>query len=236
MPSSMAARSASRSPYGDDPEAGGERAEALPGQRVGGEADDGGGAAVEVAGRHDDVRLARGHALDVVAPLAGHLDRGLHRLRAGVHGQHPVHPGQRRQVPAERAELVVVEGPAGQGHPVELVAGRLQQHRVPVPEVESGVPRQAVEVAAAVHVGHPGALGLRDHHRQRVVVVRHVPAREAEVLLGAGGGRTAPRLRHRPHAPVVSRRTKPAQPAPAASTPSRAITAAAPAANGSAGT
>ena len=98
-------------------------------ERVGREADDGGGAAVEVAGGHDDVRLAGRHALDVVAPLAGDLDRGLDRLGAGVHRQHPVLAGQLRQVAAERAELVVVEGPAGQRHPVELVARRLRAAR-----------------------------------------------------------------------------------------------------------
>ena len=36
------------------------------------------------------VAWSAGHALDLVAPLAGHLDRGLHRLGAGVHRQHQV--------------------------------------------------------------------------------------------------------------------------------------------------
>ena len=71
-----------------------------------------------------DVRLAGRHALDLVAPLAGHLDRGLDRLGAGVHRQHQVLAAQLGELLAEGRELVVEERPAGQGQPVELVAGR----------------------------------------------------------------------------------------------------------------
>ena len=61
------------------------------GVRVGGEADDRGGPAVEVARRTTMIRLVGRHALDRVAPLARDLDRGLDRLGAGVHRQHHVH-------------------------------------------------------------------------------------------------------------------------------------------------
>ena len=68
-----------------------------------------------------------GDALDLVAPLAGHLDRGLHRLGAGVHRQHQVLAAERGQLVAELGELVVDERPAGQREPVELgVRGRDQ--------------------------------------------------------------------------------------------------------------
>ena len=139
-----------------------------------GEADDRGGPAVEVAARRrrSCAWLVR-HALDLVAPLAGDLDRGLDRLGAGVHRQHHVLAGTAR--PARRqngAELVVVERPAGQRDPVELRAGGGDQRRVPVAEVQRRVAGEAVQVAPAVDVGHPGALGVGDDDRQRVVVVR----------------------------------------------------------------
>ena len=53
---------------------------------VGGEGDDGDGAPVEVVGGHNDLGLVGGDLFDI-APLAGQLEGGLHRLGAGVHGQ-----------------------------------------------------------------------------------------------------------------------------------------------------
>ena len=153
-------------------EAGRERAEAVAGVGVVGEADDRGGAAVEVAGGDDDLGLVGGHALDLVAPLAGDLDRGLDGLGAGVHRQHQVLAAQVGEGGGEVGELVVHEGPAGQRQLVELGVRGGEQRRVAVAEVERGVAGQQVEEATSVDVGHPGALGVRDHHGQRVVVVR----------------------------------------------------------------
>ena len=118
-----------------------------------------------------------GHALDLVAPLAGGLDRRFHRLRAGVHRQHHLHARQLRELGAERAELVVLEGPADQRDPVQLPLRGRDQRGVAVAEVERRVGRQHVQVAAALGVGDPGALGLGDHDGQRVVVVRAVRLR-----------------------------------------------------------
>ena len=82
---------------------------------VGREADDGGGAAVEVALRHDDLALGIGDALDVVAPLARGLDGGLHRLRPAIHGQRLVEAGERAQLLQQDGQAVVAEGPRGEG-------------------------------------------------------------------------------------------------------------------------
>ena len=88
-----------------------------------GEADDGRGAAVEVALHDHDAGGALGDALDAVAPLAGDLEGGLDGLGAGVHRQDHVLAGEAGQRLGERAELVVVEGAAGQGQPAELLLG-----------------------------------------------------------------------------------------------------------------
>ena len=157
---------------GDGDEAGRERAEAVAGVGVVGEADDGGGPAVEVAGGDDDLGLVGGDALDLVAPLAGDLDRGLDGLGAGVHRQHEVLAAQVAERGGEVGEPVVHERPAGERQLVELGVGGGEQRGVAVAEVERGVAGQQVEEATAVDVGHPGALGVGDHHRQRVVVVR----------------------------------------------------------------
>ena len=68
-------------------------------------ADDRRGAAREVAGGDDDLRLSVADALDLVGPLAGRLDRRLDRFGPGVHRQSAGHPGQRAE-PFEKASRV----------------------------------------------------------------------------------------------------------------------------------
>ena len=157
---------------------------------VGGEADDGGGAAVEVAARHDDPGAAVRDALDLVAPFAGGLDRRLHRLGAGVHRQHRLHAAQVGQLGAERGEAVVVERPRGERETVQLGLGRRDQPAVAVAEVERRVAGEQVQVAAALHVRHPRALGGRHDDRQRVIGVRAVRVRGRDQLGGHPGGRS----------------------------------------------
>ena len=123
------------------------------------------------------------HALHPVRPFAGHLDRRFDGLGAGVHRQHHLGAGQLGQFLAERPELVVVERPRGQRDLAHLLDGRGDQGRVLVAEVERRVAGEHVEVALAGHVGDPGTVGGRDHHRQRVVVVRAPPIVEVEVGL-----------------------------------------------------
>jgi hypothetical protein len=91
-------------------------------------------------------------ALDLVAPLAGRLDGGLDRLGAGVHRQDGLHGAQLGQRLAEGAETVMIDGAAGQGDPLQLRAGGLEESRVPVAEVHRRVGHHHVEVAAAVVV------------------------------------------------------------------------------------
>ena len=43
-----------------------------------------------------------------------------------------------------------------------------------VPLVHRRIRRQAIEVALAVHVVHPDALGALDHHVERMIVVSSV--------------------------------------------------------------
>ncbi len=140
---------------------------------------------MEVAVADEDRRPAGRDALDLVAPFARGLDRRLDGLGAGVHRQHAVLAAERGEVARERPELVVGERAARERHAVELVAGGGDEPRVAVAEVQRRVGRQRVEVAAAAVVVDPGALGARDRHRQRVVVV-------GGVALGDGGGVLAP--------------------------------------------
>ena len=155
-------------------EPGRERAEAGARGRIVGEADDRGRAAVEVAAEDDDPGPVVGHALRLVAPLAGHLERGLHGLGARVHRQDHVHAAQRRELRGEGAQQVVVERAAGEREAAELPLGRGDEARMAVAEVQRAVAREQVQVAAPVDVLDPGALAAGEHDRQRMVVVRGV--------------------------------------------------------------
>ena len=68
--------------------------------------------------------------------------------------------GKCRKIPTEGAKLVVVKGATGQGEPIKLGARGFDQGGMPVAEVERGIGGQAVEVAAAVDVGHPGSVAM----------------------------------------------------------------------------
>jgi len=101
-------------------EAGGERAEIGAGLAVGGERHDRGGATMEAGAGGDDFGAVGRYTLDLVGPLAGDLDRGFHRLRAGVHRQH--HPDTAGRAPAGTQLEVLDED----GHQVDGgVVGRV---------------------------------------------------------------------------------------------------------------
>ena len=113
-------------------------------------------------------------ALDLVAPLAGDLDRGLDGLGAGVHRQHHLLAAQVAERGGRTAEPVVLERPAGEGQPVELGVRGREQARVAVAEVQRGVAGEQVQVAVPSTSVTQAPSAVRDHHRQRVVVVRAV--------------------------------------------------------------
>ncbi|SLE01310.1 Uncharacterised protein [Mycobacteroides abscessus subsp. massiliense] len=85
--------------------------------------------------RNHDIGLARGHAFDIGTPLAGDLDAALHCLGPGIHRQHHALAAEPGQVATESAEAIRVEGPAHQGHGVELCVRRREDLGVPVAEV-----------------------------------------------------------------------------------------------------
>ena len=85
---------------------------------------------------------------------------------------------------------------------------RADEVGVPVPEVQRRVGGEHVEVAPAIDVGDPGALGLGHDDRQGVVVVRAESLDELDLRLGLSRRRDAGNLiaglGHRGHAvPLV---------------------------------
>jgi hypothetical protein len=111
---------------------------------------------VEVAGGDVDLCAPVGYPFHLVTPFAGHLDSGLHRVSAGVHRQHRLLADQRGELGAERPELVVQEGPAGEGDPIELGACRGEQSLVVVTGAHRRVGGEEVQVTPPGDVGDPG--------------------------------------------------------------------------------
>ena len=139
---------------------------------------------MEVAVADDDLSLAIGHALDLVAPLARNLDRGLNRLRARVHGEGHVVAQQVAQLLAERPQLVVAERARGKRGLFGLFHHGVDNARVAVALADRGVGAQAIHVALALDVGHPNAFGVFDHHVQRMIDVGDIGILEFDVSLG----------------------------------------------------
>ena len=168
---------------GDGHKAGGERAEAFAVLRFAGETDDGDGAAVKVPGADDHLGPVRRHPFDRIAPLAGRLQRRLHRLGPRVHQEHHLIAGQFAQLLLQKRQLVVAEGAGGEGEPAGLLGERPQEAGVAVPLVDGRVGAQEIHVAPPLHIPHPHSLRPADHHIQRPVVVGAVGFFQGDVLL-----------------------------------------------------
>mmetsp|Transcript_4707 Transcript_4707/g.15636 ORF Transcript_4707/g.15636 Transcript_4707/m.15636 type:complete len:291 (+) Transcript_4707:992-1864(+) len=99
------------------------------------------GAAPKVVLGHDHLGRVVRDALDPVPPLAGDLDRGLPRLHSAVHREHLVVVEVGGDEPRVGAQLVVVEGPGGEGQRLGLVYERPHDVRVRVALVDRRVGR-----------------------------------------------------------------------------------------------
>ncbi len=146
-------------------------AETGSGDRVGGEADDGGRAAVEVAGADDDVCLSPSDAFGLVAPFPCDLDGRLDRFGAGVHREHRTLAAEAGEGFGVGGESVAAEGTTGQGERLELAAGGGDQTGMLMPEVQRRVAGEKVEILPAVDVEDTASLtALEDDRQWRIVV------------------------------------------------------------------
>ena len=139
---------------------------------------------MKVVGADDDFGFAVGNAFELVAPLAGRLHGGLHRLRARVHGQRHLETGQVVEFLIEQRQLIVAKGARCQRDLARLVDHGLQDFGMAVPLVDGGVRRQAIEIAIAFHVINPDPFRVFDNHVERMVVVRAVLIFECDQFAG----------------------------------------------------
>ena len=80
------------------------------------------------------------------------------------------------EVAEEQRELVVAEGARGKRHPRSLGLQRFENLRMAVALVDGRIRGEKVEIAAAVDVGHPRALGAFDDDIEGMVVVMRAVA------------------------------------------------------------
>ncbi len=132
---------------------------------------------------------AQGHPVEAVGEgdyqlaagdLAGELDRRLDRVGAGRAGEHRpvIEPARLEDHVLERFEelglgLRVQVEPVSDPVAGDVVEQRLLQDRVVVPVVERGAAGQEIEVAAAVVVMEPHALGAIELPRHRDAVAAY---------------------------------------------------------------
>ena len=128
------------------------------------------------------VRPVRDAFLDDT-PTAGELEARFVGFGARVHGQHLVVAEVFGHIFFPHAERVVIEGAAAEGEALGLVGQCLQDFRVAMALVDSGIGRQEVEILFSFDVPHLGALTFGEDDRQRVIIVGPVLGFEVHSLL-----------------------------------------------------
>ena len=169
MVSSTASANAPASPNGTDTNPGVNGPKPRPRIGVAGEAGDGGGAAVEVVGAHDDRRPDR-RALrgDGVQPHRRTTLIAVSTASAPVFiGQHHLHRAQRSERRRRRASrLSVPYARLARVNLRQLALRGRHQPGMAVPEVQRGVGGEEVEVAVAAVVLDPRPAPGGERHRQ----------------------------------------------------------------------
>ena len=122
--------------------------------------DDGDGAAVEVTLAADDFHLVVGDAFFHHTPTAGQLQTCLVGLGTGVHGQHLVIAEIFGDIFLPLTQTVIVESTAREGQLVGLVAHSLDNLRVAMTLVDSGIGGKEVKIAFAFAVPHKSAFAF----------------------------------------------------------------------------
>ena len=138
---------------------------------------------MEVAFAANDFHLVIRNTLLDDTPTAGKFQTCLIGFGARVHRQHLVIAKVFGHIFLPHAECVVIEGAAAEGEALSLVCHSLDDFRVAVALVDSGIGRQEVEILLAFHVPHLGALTFGEDDRQRVIIVGPVLGFEVHSLL-----------------------------------------------------
>lgn len=137
--------------------------------------------AVEVVLSTQNDRLVLGNTLHFVPPLTGDLDAGLDRLGASVHGQNHVKAEVASDELGKTREYIIVESAGAQGEAGSLIHESLDQLRVAVALVDSGVGGEEVQIMTSLGVPDRGTLSAGEDNGQWVVVV------SSKVILGLDG-------------------------------------------------
>lgn len=128
-------------------------------------------ATVKVIRCSKDERLALGHTLDLVRPLARNLDGCLDRFGSGIHGQNHVVAENMANLLRPFGKDIIVKSARRQRQTLGLLAQGLHQLGVTVTLVNGRVGRQTVNVLSTLGIPDSGALCSRKDNRQRMVIV-----------------------------------------------------------------
>jgi hypothetical protein len=87
----------------------------------------------------------------------------------------------------EERELLVSECTRGQGNFPGLLLKGLQNLRVTVSLIHSGIRCQAIEVTFALNVIDPDAFRALDHNVERTIMMSPIPVLQFDEVLGVRG-------------------------------------------------
>ena len=140
-----------------------------------------------------------GDTFDAIAPAARKFDRGFDRLGSGVHRQRTFKAADLGELFQKAPQAIVAQGSRGQRDLRRLIDQGREDAGVAMPLVDRGIRADTVEIAPAVDVVEPDALGAVDDQIQRRVVVRAVGLVEFDESLGRTrlAGHNSERLRLR---------------------------------------
>src|SRR6202011_6007890 len=148
------------------------------------------GAAVKIPVGHDDLGAVAGNALDAIAPATRGLDRGLVRLRPGVHGQRGIQPSQLADLRQEGAETVIEIGAGRHREAMRLRIERRKNAWMRVPVACRRVRAHYVDVAPAGSIPDMRAFSARPDDRKRLVIASAVSALEFDRVHGTPPGKS----------------------------------------------
>ena len=127
---------------------------------------------MEIPRRDNNLRLAGGDRKPVIAITARGLDRGLDRLRARVHRQARIEPGEPREFLAKRPEIIRMIGTGDDVQAVELTFHGVDETRMKMAETRRRIGAHHIDVALAAGIEEMRAGAPRQDNRKGRVIFR----------------------------------------------------------------
>ena len=143
---------------------------------------------MEIPRGDNNFRFAGGDRKPVITITARGLDRGLDRLRAGVHRQARIEPGETRELLAKRPEIIRMIGTGDDIQAVELTFHGVDETRMQMTETRRRIGAHHIDIALAAGIEEMRASATRQDNRKRRVIFRAKAGFASDDALRGYGG------------------------------------------------